>query len=359
MLAEALRRDGWSLRSSVIWTKNALPESVTSRPSMNYEFVFLLAKSSKTQFWVHEHGRGTRIRPVPDYVWRDRATDQDLAYEPVGWKEKEQFEGKPRFARRNLWEGCRYFYDAEAVRTPSKDYGGIKDRNGAEKERHNGAPPHQGLTNADCSSTGANLRAVWYCPNEPFPGRHFATFPVAIPTVAFKAGASAGGCCPKCQAPRWPLVERGQADLEWQRECGGDEEGEYDGESTKDHDEDGVQDASAVKARILAGMVRREVKGWFPTCDCPSADPVPCLVGDVFLGSGRSGRAAVALGHDFVGIELVPSYCDMARQNIADPLWEKKERARIKAEKEAAEAAQKALDASVTIFAAAEGSQTS
>ena len=305
LLAEALRRDGWVLRASIIWCKNSLPESVTTRPSINYEFIFQFSKSVKPQFWIHEGGRGTRRKPEPDYVWNDRATKRDLDYEPLGWREKEQFEGRPRFARRNLWEGKSYFYDRDAVREES----------------------------------GANLRAVWFVPNQPFPGKHFAVFPAAIPQLCYKAGASAGGCCPSCAAPRWPLVEEGERDAEWQRECGGDEDGEYDGESTKDHDEEGVQDASAVKARILAGMVRREVKGWFPTCDCPAAEPIPCLVGDPFLGSGRSGRAAMDLGLDFAGVELVPEYAAMAEQNISDPEWEKRERARIKSEKAAAKAA--------------------
>ncbi len=46
MLAFALRRDGWYLRSDIIWNKiNCLPESVSDRPTKSYEHLFLLAKS--------------------------------------------------------------------------------------------------------------------------------------------------------------------------------------------------------------------------------------------------------------------------------------------------------------------------
>ena len=56
--------------------------------------------------------------------------------------------------------------------------------------------------------------------------------------------------------------------------CGADAAGGYDGRSTKDHAASGVQDASAVKARILAGMVERRTVGWAPTCSC-GADAQP------------------------------------------------------------------------------------
>ena len=37
---------------------------------------------------------------------------------------------------------------------------------------------------------------------------------------------------------------------------------------------------------------------------------------DPFCGSGSTGMAAVELGHEFVGIELDPRYCDIARRRI-------------------------------------------
>src|SRR6266704_3812035 len=47
-LAFALQADGWYLRSDIIWHKpNAMPESVTDRPTSAHEHVFLLAKSER------------------------------------------------------------------------------------------------------------------------------------------------------------------------------------------------------------------------------------------------------------------------------------------------------------------------
>lgn len=48
LLAFALRRDGWYLRSDIIWQKeNPMPESCKDRPSRSYEHIFLLTKSKQ------------------------------------------------------------------------------------------------------------------------------------------------------------------------------------------------------------------------------------------------------------------------------------------------------------------------
>ncbi len=53
-VAFALQEDGWWLRSDIIWSKpNAMPESVTDRPTKSYEHMFLLAKSQR-YFYDHE-----------------------------------------------------------------------------------------------------------------------------------------------------------------------------------------------------------------------------------------------------------------------------------------------------------------
>ena len=49
-LAFALRADGWWLRSEIIWDKpNAMPESVTDRPTRGHSTIFLLSKSAR--YW--------------------------------------------------------------------------------------------------------------------------------------------------------------------------------------------------------------------------------------------------------------------------------------------------------------------
>lgn len=50
-LAMALQKDGWYLRTDIIWKKrNGMPESVKDRPSRNHEYLFLLSKSEYYYF---------------------------------------------------------------------------------------------------------------------------------------------------------------------------------------------------------------------------------------------------------------------------------------------------------------------
>ncbi len=47
-LAFALQKDGWYLRSDIIWYKpNCQPESVKDRPTQSHEYIFLFSKSEK------------------------------------------------------------------------------------------------------------------------------------------------------------------------------------------------------------------------------------------------------------------------------------------------------------------------
>ena len=50
-LALELQKDGWYLRSDIIWNKpNCQPESVKDRPTRSHEYVFLMTKSEKYYF---------------------------------------------------------------------------------------------------------------------------------------------------------------------------------------------------------------------------------------------------------------------------------------------------------------------
>lgn len=294
LLAEALRQDGWWLRSDNVWWKNAMPESVTSRTANTHENVFLLTKS------------------------RD------------------------------------YFWDAEAVRTAAK----TKDGKGTAHLRSVWDDCGPNFTAADfadelwrefldfAAERLTTMGDVWKISNESFPLGHFAVFSTKLVERCVKAGTPEAGCCPKCQAPWRRTVTLGEPDLEHRAACGGTgEDGTYRGKSTKGHDAVGVQDASEVKKRILEGM-RERISTWAPGCECRASDgsipeSIPSLVLDPFCGTGRTLKASLALGRDAVGIELVPEYAAMARQNAADPGWEVAQRDRIRAERKSEKATAK------------------
>ncbi|MDC6408121.1 hypothetical protein LOK82_05525 [Xylella fastidiosa subsp. multiplex] len=46
--------------------------------------------------------------------------------------------------------------------------------------------------------------------------------------------------------------------------------------------------------------------------------PPTSTVLDPFAGSGTTGVAALRAGHQFIGMEISPWYCDVAKQRLAD-----------------------------------------
>lgn len=130
-----------------------------------------------------------------------------------------------------------------------------------------------------------------------------------------KAGTSEKGCCAKCGAPWKRIVEKGEPDLAHQRACGGDASGGYNGTATKDYASAGAQNASEVKARILAGMHEKVTTGWLPSCKCEAA-VVSCTVLDPFGGAGTTALVADRLQRNAIIIELNESYASMARRRI-------------------------------------------
>jgi hypothetical protein len=145
MLAEALRQDGWWLRSEITWAKKSpMPESVTDRPTNATEKIYLLSKSP------------------------------------------------------------RYYYDSTAVREPTSGaYNGSTFTNGKT------AVPHANVGQRErIEQPGRNMWNYWLLGPSPFPGQHFATFSPEIPRRAISAGTSAHGHCSVCGAGWVRVVKR-------------------------------------------------------------------------------------------------------------------------------------------------------
>lgn len=144
MLALALRKDGWYLRSDVIWTKgNAMPESVKDRPTRCYEHIFLLTKSP------------------------------------------------------------RYFYDAASIAEPIAQSTLTRMRYGRrENNKYAQAVPGQAMqkinmprSNGTKTATKAfrNKRDVWRINTVPYRGAHFAAFPPKLAEICILAGCPENG----------------------------------------------------------------------------------------------------------------------------------------------------------------------
>jgi DNA modification methylase len=293
-VAFALQADGWYLRMDNIWHKpNPMPESVTDRPTKAHEYVFLLTKSA-TYFYdaeaVKEPVTGGAHAKIPGNVREPK--------------------GAQAYANGDHRQRTKAGLLAYAKRKRAEAGSGIKNNDSME----------DGITGYMVSNR--NKRSVWTIATESFKGAHFATFPKALVLPCILAGTSARGCCAKCGAPWERIVANGKPDLAHQRACGGDANGDYFGKSTKDYSTAKAQDASATKARILAGMVEKKTVGWKPTCKCEETKTVPCTVLDPFIGSGTTAEVALEHGRDCIGIELSTEYLAFIkdRANVAPVL---------------------------------------
>lgn len=159
-VAFALQADGWWLRSDIVWAKpNAMPESVTDRPTRAHELVFLLAPSR------------------------------------------------------------RYFYDSFAVREPDC---GLRSGNGyARPERlsFRDAEGARGQEERWLPGGGRNRRSVWTLPTQCYKGAHFATFPEALVEPCILAGTSPVACS-RCGAP-WRRIVSSRRLLDGRHELRG------------------------------------------------------------------------------------------------------------------------------------------
>ena len=136
--AIALQDDGWYVRQDIVWEKgtsgarregNVLPESVRDRCTKSHEYIFLLTKQP------------------------------------------------------------RYFFDADAIKEPAQDWG-TRDRSQFRSGTTDPKLKHHGLKT---SPTMGNHRSVWRINPTACKEAHFATFPIALPTLCIKAGSPVGG----------------------------------------------------------------------------------------------------------------------------------------------------------------------
>lgn len=132
--ALAMQDDGWLLRSKIVWEKgNAMPSSVTDRPSDNYEEIFLFSQSP------------------------------------------------------------RYYYDAAAIAEPAKvgDNGSYFDRG------KTAIHPNQGRDCRDkqrhARDLRRNRRSVWHVNTVGYADAHFAVFPEKLVEPMILAGCPVGG----------------------------------------------------------------------------------------------------------------------------------------------------------------------
>ncbi len=208
-----------------------------------------------------------------------------------------------------LTKSAKYYYDADAVREePEKHYGDKPDDYEGKKYNWVKETGRMNTQSKWSHPSGRNLKDVWTIPTQAYPEAHFATFPEKLIEPCIKAGTSEKGYCPDCGSS-------------WERVV------EYSHHKHRHNPQTFRAHSNYVSSMKVPTTKISNTLGWRSTCECVGqlSDPMLCVVLDPFCGSGTTGLVALRLGRRFIGIEINPEYCEMAKNRINDdaPLFNK------------------------------------
>lgn len=270
-VAFALQADGWYLRQDIIWAKpNPMPESVTDRCTKSHEYLFLLSKQPKYFYDAHAimdpvtgnaHPRGDGVNPKA----KVNGPNSRMAKERTPAAGEDGMANKPNPSSWNVRQNASF---------------------------------SAAMSNHLVSQR--NKRSVWTVATAAFKGCHYATFPPKLITPCILAGTSARGCCPNCEAP-WARVVETDSKAVPRREPGS---GSHCPQS---------HHAGQTPHRVGGFKSASKTTGWLPTCSCPPANPIPCVVLDCFAGSGTVGQVAIEHGRSAILIELSETSIELIR----------------------------------------------
>ena len=180
-VAMALQDDGWWMRMDIVWSKpNPMPESVTDRPTAAHEYVFLLTKSKRYYYdadAIKTPAKESSIARLSQNVeMQSGSARANGGAKPNGNMKAVFHGGNPR---------------------PSDTKGGNHGRKPHKQSGH--SPRHAGfngrwdsMSPEEQQSMGANARSVWEIATQGYSEAHFATFPEALPRRCIMAGTKVG-----------------------------------------------------------------------------------------------------------------------------------------------------------------------
>jgi site-specific DNA-methyltransferase (cytosine-N4-specific) len=206
----------------------------------------------------------------------------------------------------------QYYYDADAIREPLKAKTfttfGTKHREqgndalGMVKSDNWGRTVEERRPKLNTAGeiAGANKRNVWTVSSQPYADAHFATMPPKLVEPCILAGASPKAC-EHCLSPWTRMIERTPMIIR-----NGPKSGNY-----------GSRTTDGLSGTMIAPSEARTV-GWMPTCKCKNnTGSGKCVILDPFMGAGTVGLVALQHSRNYLGIELNPTYIDLAKKRIA------------------------------------------
>ena len=144
---------------------------------------------------------------------------------------------------------------------------------------------------------GRNKRCVWTISPKPFHDDHFAVFPPELVEIPIKAG------CPEfvCKNCGKPKTKEIIYDI-------------FTDKKSEEYHQNYIKSTGGLGEGGIPNRIKeiKEIK-----CFC-NAGFEPGIVLDPFMGSGTTCVMAKRLGRNYIGIDINPKYCEMARARLAE-----------------------------------------
>jgi len=260
LIMRMIDEQGWILRNVIVWHKpNHMPSSVKDRFTNAYEPVFMLVKNKK--YWF----------------------DLDAVRVP-----QKEFINKPNQKPKAINKGTHL------------ETGAFSKKGGFNTYREQKGIQYNPL--------GKNPGDIWTIPTQPFPEAHFATYPEKLIEPMIKAGCPQW-ICKKCGKARERITRKKLVVHKEYKDKG------------KAHQNvaSGSKEMPAIpRARTgLEGHNEYQTIGW-TDCGCKVEGEKwkAGIVLDPFFGSGTTGFVARKLGRNFLGFEINPEYCEIAKKRL-------------------------------------------
>lgn len=183
-VAIALRDDGWWLRSEIVWHKpNPMPESVRDRPTRNHEMVYLLSKSRK-YFYDADAIRTPYAESTLKEFEKGYNDNDTKDYGTAGVQ-------SPSSVKKRVLSVPN---SPQSIKSPhGQGFTRRADKQRGHSRRHAGFNDRwDSMTKKGQQHDGANARTVWTIATEPFSGSHFAAFPQELARRCVLTGSHPG-----------------------------------------------------------------------------------------------------------------------------------------------------------------------
>lgn len=193
-VAIALHAAGWWVRSENIWHKpNPMPDSAIDRTTPAHEKVFHLTRSAR--YWYDADAVRT---PLAEKTLTIFGTERHDLGNDAGGNVKASNWARTvpkRTPKIKMPDGLNTAAGAqESFHPQGCEKGKTKDKQRGHSRRHAGFNDRwNGMSKAEQQFAGANLRNVWTIATAAFDEAHFATFPPALVEPCIKAGCPTGG----------------------------------------------------------------------------------------------------------------------------------------------------------------------